>query len=278
MHHSPQHIITLSLLAGFVALAALFAPTPRSALACTPPPGGLPTISIAERTQAADLVVEGQVIALADADGIPGATATIAVRQYLKGSGSDELTVTGYGPASVCRSEVQTDDVRVFYIVNDGAGGLRALYLSQFDAAAPATAFLMSQVSTAAAAPSPIAQAAQAQPYPYPYPEPATPTSPVPTLPPPTFLPPTFAPATPTPPITAPTLPPAPSALPTTPSAPPGALPTIGSATASQIGVPVPATSTGFGRSVGPFSFIIGALALAGTIALVRRRFGPRDH
>jgi hypothetical protein len=244
----------------------------------------LPNISIAERTQTSDLVVEGQVTALADADGIPGATATIQVRQYLKGSGPEQLTVTGYGPTALCRSEVQSGDVRVFYIVNDGMGGLRALYLSQFDAAAPATAFLISQVGTAVAAPpDPVAQAAQAQPYPYPYPPPVSPTTPVPTLPPPTFIPPTFAPATPTfapatptVPLVAPTLPPAPTlALPTQPPAPPGALPTIGSATASEIGVPVPATSAGFGRSVGPFSFIIGAIALAGAIAFVRRRFGP---
>jgi hypothetical protein len=277
LRSSLQRMITLALCAGLAAVAALVVPTPRPALACTPPPGGLPNISIAERTQASDLVVEGEVTALADADGIPGATATIQVRQYLKGSGPEQLTVTGYGPAALCRSDVQSGDVRVFYIVNDGMGGLRALYLSQFDAAAPATAFLISQVATAAAAPpEPVAQAAQAQPYPYP--PPVSPTTPVPTLPPPTFIPPTFAPATPTLPLVAPTLPPAPTlALPTQPPAPPGALPTIGSATASEIGVPVPATSAGFGRSVGPFSFIIGALALAGAIAFVRRRFrSPR--
>lgn len=283
MHTLLRRIAVLALLAGLSALVALFAPAPRYALACTPPPGGLPEISIAERTQAADIVVEGQVTSLAEADGIPGATATIQVRQYLKGDGPEQLTVTGYGPASICRSEVVAGDIRVFYVVNDGAGGLRALYLSQFDAVAPATAFLISQVTAAAAAPADSgAQAAQAQPYPYPYPQPETPTTAVPTLPPPTFVPPTFAPATPTLavatatlPAATPTLPQAAPVQPSLPPAPPAALPTIGSATASQTGVPVPATSIGFAESVGPFSVIISALALAGAIAYVRRRFGP---
>lgn len=278
MLQSPQRIAIVALLACLSAVAALFTPAPRYALACTPPPGGLPNISIAERTQASDIVVEGEVTALSDADGIPGATATIQVRQFLKGSGPEQLIVTGYGPESLCRSEVRTGDVRVFYIVNDGAGGLRALYLSQFDALAPATAFLMSQVRAAAEAPA-VVQAAPAQaqpyPYPYPYPQPATPTTPVPTLPPPTFIPPTFAPATPTLSVATPTLPAVVPVLPTAPPAPPGALPTIGAATASETGVPVPATSIGVGRTVGAFSLIIGALALAGAIAYVRRRYGP---
>jgi hypothetical protein len=264
MHYSPQRVITRALCAGLVVLAALFAPAPRRALACTPPPGGLPTFSLAERTQAADIVVEGEVIALGDAAGIPGATATIQVRQYLKGAGPEQLTVTGYGPTSLCLSELFAGDVRVFYIVNDGAGGLRALYLSQFDAAAPATAFLISQVSTAAAAQAPEAvQPAQAQPYPYPYPPPAAPTTAVPTLPPPTFVPPTFAPQ---PPQAVDPMPP--------PSAP-DALPTIGSATAGEAGVPIPATSIGARQAAGPFVFMLFALALAGTIAYIRHRFGP---
>jgi hypothetical protein len=261
-----QRTIFLMLSMWLLLIAVVVLPPPRRALACTPPPGGLPVISIAERTQAAELVIEGQVIGLADANGIPGSVATLQVRQYLKGSGPDQLIASGFGPQSLCLSELQLNDVRVVYLVNDGAGGLRALYLSQFDAVAPATAFLISQVQAAAnGAPVAAVQAAPAQQpaYPYPYPVPATA---VPTLPPPTFIPPTFAPvATPSPTLPAITQP-----LPT--AAPPDLLPTIGSPSASETGVPIPATSIGWSRSVGPFSVIIGALALAAGVAYLRRR------
>ena len=43
------------------AIALLLGMLPAAALACTPPPGGLPVFTIAQRVQAAEVVLEGTV-------------------------------------------------------------------------------------------------------------------------------------------------------------------------------------------------------------------------
>lgn len=80
-----------------------------SALACTPPPGGLPIIPIAQRVQAADVVLEGTVTQMS-ATNFQDDTATISVLRYFKGSGPITVTITGFGLGALCRSFVQAGD------------------------------------------------------------------------------------------------------------------------------------------------------------------------
>lgn len=153
-------VICLALLAGSL-LAA-----PRPALACTPPPGGLPTYTAAERAQSSDIVIIGAVTELRESFGIPGETATIAVERYLKGDGPASLVVSGYGPGSICRSQLEVGARLIFYIVGDGAGGYRAYYKSQFDAVAAPEPATVAEIEAAVARPAnqlymPLANGAQ---------------------------------------------------------------------------------------------------------------------
>lgn len=131
-----------------VAVAALAEPA-RPAIACTPPPGGLPTLTAADRTRAAEVVLEGTVTAMQDND-IPGETATVAVDRYFKGQGPATITIRGFGPGSICRSEVRIGQHLIFYAAGDPSSELQAKYLSQFDAVAPAEAQTVAEVIAAA--------------------------------------------------------------------------------------------------------------------------------
>lgn len=122
---------------------------PAPAFACTPPPGGLPKHTAADRTRSASVVLEGVVTALSDT-GIPGEVATVSVKQYFKGSGPSVVTIRGFGPSGICRSELRVGDRLVFYSVGDPAVELQAFYLSQFDAVAPADAQTIAEVIAAA--------------------------------------------------------------------------------------------------------------------------------
>jgi hypothetical protein len=105
------------------------------ALACTPPPGGLPDYSVADRAADAPVILEGTITHLGD--DFPQ-VATIAVNRYFKGIGPAEVTISGFGPSSVCLSEVNEGDHLVFYAQGSPDTGLQANYLSQFDAVDPA--------------------------------------------------------------------------------------------------------------------------------------------
>lgn len=118
---------------GGLMLAALRSAAP--AHACTPPPGGLPVYTIAEYTAAAPLIFEGMVVAIS---GQYPQYAAIAVTQYLKGIGPATIAVSGYGPSSVCLSEVYYGQTAIFLAAGDEASGYTAFYLSQFDAVLPA--------------------------------------------------------------------------------------------------------------------------------------------
>ncbi len=117
-------------------IALCLAIPPSSAFACTPPPGGLPTFTVADRVNAAAIVVEG-VVTATTGQYYPE-TATLQVIQYIKGSGTPTLVVDGYGPEGICLASVYVGDHAIFYIDTDQVGYYHALYLSQFDAAAPA--------------------------------------------------------------------------------------------------------------------------------------------
>lgn len=123
----------------------LLRPTP--AWACTPPPGGLPSHTTTDRTLAAPIVAEGTVIAVSGE--FYDQTAVIFVTRYLKGIGPQYLAVSGYGPSSVCRSEITPNFTGVFYLRGDEATGYAAFYLSQFDALAPNDEATVSEIIAA---------------------------------------------------------------------------------------------------------------------------------
>lgn len=105
------------------------------AWACTPPPGGLPSYTATDRTLAAPIVVDGTVIAVSGE--FYDQTAVVLATRYLKGIGPQYLAIRGYGPSSVCRSEITQNFTGLFYLSGDEATGYAAFYLSQFDALAP---------------------------------------------------------------------------------------------------------------------------------------------
>ncbi len=120
---------------------------PSTALACTPPPGGLPQYTVAERVNAAPIVIEGAVTKI-DGQTSPY-TATINVIRYFKGSGTDTIQVKNYGSSSLCLSDVRVNDHRIFYITGNPTSGYFAFYMSQFDAVAPATGEVTTQIIAA---------------------------------------------------------------------------------------------------------------------------------
>ncbi len=120
---------------------------PLPALACTPPPGGLPPYTVADRTNAAEVVVEGTIVALTDADNYGAIkTATVEVRLYFKGDGPAVVSIARFGPSSLCLSPVSVGQHWIFYTTGDPRTGLTAHYLSQFDAVDPATPDNVAQV------------------------------------------------------------------------------------------------------------------------------------
>lgn len=133
-----------------LAVALFFANPPAPTCACTPPPGSLPDYTVADRTNAAEVVLEGTVIALTDADYYPIMKATVKVHQYFKGgSGPVIVTITGFGPSSLCLSWVNVGERWVFYATGNPSSGLEAHYLSQFDAVDPADPQTIAEVIAA---------------------------------------------------------------------------------------------------------------------------------
>jgi Agrin NtA domain len=119
-----------------------------SALACTPPPGGLPVFTIAQRVQAAEVVLQGTVTQLT-AINVQNDTATITVQRYFKGSGPATVTITNFGPSSLCRSAVQVGDHWIFFAKGDPSALMTASYLGQFDAVAAPNADTIAQILAA---------------------------------------------------------------------------------------------------------------------------------
>jgi hypothetical protein len=119
-----------------------------SALACTPPPGGLPVFTIAQRVQAADVVLEGTVAQMS-AINFQNDTATITVQRYFKSTGPASVTITNFGPGSLCRSFVQVGGHWIFFAKGDPSALMSASYLSQFDAIAAPSADTIAQIIAA---------------------------------------------------------------------------------------------------------------------------------
>ena len=143
-------LICLVLVLNIFLILAVPAP---SALACTPPPGGLPLYTVADRVNAAEVVLEGAIVALTDEnDHFAIKTATVIVDRYYKQIGPVIVTIARFGPSSLCLSEVSVGQRWIFYTTGDPATGLTAHYLSQFDAVDPATPEVIAQVITAVGA------------------------------------------------------------------------------------------------------------------------------
>jgi Agrin NtA domain len=121
---------------------------PAAALACTPPPGGLPVFTIAQRVQAADVVLEGVVTQMSTIN-MPDDTATISVQRYFKGSGAASVTITNFGPTSLCRSPVHVGEHWIFFAKGDPSALMSASYLSQFDAVATPSADTIAEIIAA---------------------------------------------------------------------------------------------------------------------------------
>ena len=141
-------ILQLVLLTAMVSAAVY--PADR-ADACSPPPGGFPKFTVADRTEAAEIVLEGTVAALTDED-ILGYfhSATVDVRQYFKGQGPATVDISGFGNPGLCLSRVGTGDRLIFYARGDPSNGLSADYLSVFFGAVdPADAQTIAEVISA---------------------------------------------------------------------------------------------------------------------------------
>lgn len=110
---------------------------PQRALACTPPVGGLPNFTTADRTNAAQVVVNGTVLSVQTDPTTYRDLAVIKVTSYLKGIGPEIIAVSNYGSSTICLSPVSAGQAGIFFINGDEATGYTATYLSQFDAVVP---------------------------------------------------------------------------------------------------------------------------------------------
>ncbi len=124
---------------------ALIKPVPP-VFACTPPLGGHPIYSVTERTNAAEVVLEGTVTNLTDPF---YGTATVEVNRYFKGSGPATVTITDLGTTALCLSPVSVGSHYIFYTVGSPSTGLKANYLGAFDAVDPADPQIIAEIIAA---------------------------------------------------------------------------------------------------------------------------------
>jgi hypothetical protein len=117
-------------------------------LACTLPPGGLPHYTIAQRVQAADVVLRGTITQVT-VENFQNYTATIAVQQYFKGSGPPMVTIANFGTGADCRSAVHAGDDWIFFAKGDPSALMSASYLSQFDAITTPSADTIAEIIAA---------------------------------------------------------------------------------------------------------------------------------
>ena len=152
---------TLILLAASMLVVVYHAP---SAQACTPPPKPvverLPTV--AERTETADVVILGTVLAV---QGPPYMlTATVEVQSYLKGDPGPQLLEIGvFGEPSLCMSRVQKDATYIIFAQGQPlTGHLEAHYSPWRNLSGENTGITGQFNSTAAPTPENIQEASAA--------------------------------------------------------------------------------------------------------------------
>lgn len=134
-----NHLLRFAAVAFLLTGVFLLTNPVQMAHACTPPPGGLPNYTLADRVNFAPIVLEARVISV-DSNLFP-VTATIEVVQYFKGGGGPTtLNVTRFGDSTMCLSMVYEGDHIILFATGDAQSGqLEAFYASQFDAVTQAT-------------------------------------------------------------------------------------------------------------------------------------------
>jgi hypothetical protein len=138
-----MHARRLILLCLIVILVPLAVPQ-QSVKACTPPPT-IPHYTVADHVHHAAIVLEGRVVAVQKID-MSRQTATLWVDTYYKGSGPQQITVSGYGQGSLCLSDVSNDQTGIFFIAGDAQSGYRADYMFAFDAIYPNNAQTIQEI------------------------------------------------------------------------------------------------------------------------------------
>lgn len=135
--------------AGFIVLLCLMilvlvSPT-TSVMACSPLPTPI-LYTVTDRTNAAEVVLEGTVVALV---GEHVMTATVEVSRYFKDSGPALVDIAHLGSSAACLSQVYVGEHWIFYTSGDPLTGLTAHYLGPFSAVDAATADNIAQVIAA---------------------------------------------------------------------------------------------------------------------------------
>ncbi len=113
----------------------------------------MPHITTAERTNAAEIVLEGTVVDGTNQQGKPEyplLVVKVQVQQYLKGGGPAVITIDGFGQGSLCLAEARIGDHLIFYATGDPREQLHAHYVSQFDAVQRVDAATIAEISAAA--------------------------------------------------------------------------------------------------------------------------------
>jgi hypothetical protein len=106
----------------------------RPAAACTPTvtPPGFAGFSIADHTNASQIIVEGTIRAVTKYESKPEDgyyilaedEASVQVYQYLKGSGSAAIKIKGFGQSTACLLQARVGDQGIFYAIKDSKGNL----------------------------------------------------------------------------------------------------------------------------------------------------------
>ena len=123
-------VVSTVAVCGFLCVAQ-----PQPAYACSPPLGGFPNYTVLDRVNAADVVLEGTIVGVAQNTPEFGLQiATVQVQRYLKGSGPSTVDIANFGQSSLCLVTAFVDDHWVFYVTDDVQAGFTANYLTAYDA------------------------------------------------------------------------------------------------------------------------------------------------
>lgn len=125
-----NRLLMLGAISVLLASLLYLKPTPL-AHACTQPPGGHPSYSVTEQTNAATIVLEGTVTAISDTY---QGTASVRVARYFKGYGPATVTIDRLGTSALCLSSVVVEGRYIFYAYGNTPAVLTANYLSAGDA------------------------------------------------------------------------------------------------------------------------------------------------
>jgi hypothetical protein len=143
-------LIRFCLVLGLILTLNLIISTP-TARACTEPVGGHPVYTVAERTQAAEVVLEGLVLDITNPDNeYAPRTATVKVYRYFKGTGPAIVTISGFGPPMLCLDQVYLGTWALFYTTGEPETGLYAHYMGNADAVDPVTPATVAEIIAAA--------------------------------------------------------------------------------------------------------------------------------